>query len=314
MDLLKKNLALTRYDMPENPMKPEELLAWTNWKDAAFKSIDHTEDEYSQGLVQVQDFEKPLTTPMQQPGCIILRLRIDKRRIPPTVLKRRQNQVLEQERKILIAQGIRHMPRSRRREIRAQVRKSLLRQTQPTPKTVGLILTQGRLWALTSMNCELEAVKNMAAGFLRTNLQLHSPLSDTQPELVTRQFLSLLYSQGRLQNNNALLWITNTLELQQDKDKTRHTGSNLQTWPEIHLGMNRGKEITQAGLSLKSNGHKSTFQLNRDWSMNSFKLQPAYSQNIYKAHLEKLKQLTTLCQELDNLCRDILYSQRDQAA
>lgn len=315
MDILKKSLSISRYAILGSHNTPREKTGQANWTEYAFASIDHTPEEQAFGLVSLQDYEAGLQTPLTLGDYTFLRLRIDTRRIPPAVLKRRQDQVLARERAILSRQGKKRISWERRNQLRQKVRQELLWQTEPTPKTIGLVLAPGELWAMTVQECELHIVEQLmgrllAATLLPVELCLAPHMQHRE---LAKEFLSTLYRLGRINKEQASArGLSNVWLARSQESITLRTQSQM-SWPELSLGLSRGARINQADLELRAGSETYTFQLRPNWSVSRLKV-PALQGSLEDRLLQKAGHLQQVFRALDSLGLDALGSKQGLAA
>lgn len=317
MDILKNSVAVSRYYFLNEPTN--HALNSSNFRQRAFHPIDETSVERGAGFVQVEDYERPLTEILTLKQFTFLRVRIDTRPIPAAVLKRRYEQALQRERKKIEEQGQKYIPRHRKQEIKEQVKMRLLPKIEPVPKTVSIVLTPGELWAFTTSQSELEAIEKILFPLLdvmmvpanlytaRHLLELKSwaihPDSlgvISEGQTLTQLFLTHLYKQGELQNDHGELSVVRNVRLVSEEDQMSLQGKDISDWPEIDLGLQRGKQICQAGLELNINEGLFTFQLKSDWGFSTLKT-PGLTdkEDIEASFLEKVYLLQKMFSAVD---------------
>jgi len=103
----------------------------------SFKDIDDTMDEYSIGWVSVADmFDAGFAYSSYAAGdYIALTMRIDERKVTPSVLKK---YVMKEEERIKREKQIPRLNRAARLEIKERIRSELIRKSPPVPSTYDL--------------------------------------------------------------------------------------------------------------------------------------------------------------------------------
>ena len=137
MGLLTGSASLTRFSV-EGEL-PASFWDFVGQRVAAmsFKDIDDTMDEYSIGWVSVADmFDAGFAYSSYAAGdYIALTMRIDERKVTPSVLKK---YVMKEEERIKREKQIPRLNRAARLEIKERIRSELIRKSPPVPSTYDL--------------------------------------------------------------------------------------------------------------------------------------------------------------------------------
>jgi len=137
MGLLTGSASLTRFSV-EGEL-PASFWDFVGQRVAAmsFKDIDDTMDEYSIGWVSVADmFDAGFAYSSYAAGdYIALTMRIDERKVTPSVLKKF---VMKEEERIKREKQIPRLNRAARLEIKERIRSELMRKSPPVPSTYDL--------------------------------------------------------------------------------------------------------------------------------------------------------------------------------
>ena len=135
MSILAASLGLTRYRIIEEV--PNELLQQVpeKLKQFCFVDIDATADERSFGWSNIDDMLDMNWTqsPPEKAAYFAFKLRLDTRRIPPSVLKKHLTIAINKELEYNKEQGRNFVSRDRKREIKEQVTLKLRARTLPIP-------------------------------------------------------------------------------------------------------------------------------------------------------------------------------------
>ncbi|MBO4316762.1 MAG: recombination-associated protein RdgC [Mailhella sp.] len=101
----------------------------------AFIDIDDIAEERSFGWTNFDDMldTEWKVSPPQKADYLTFSLRLDSRRISPAVFKKYYRLAIQAEEKAMAEQGKKFIPKDRRKEIREQVKFSLLAKTLPIP-------------------------------------------------------------------------------------------------------------------------------------------------------------------------------------
>jgi DNA recombination-dependent growth factor C len=141
MGFLSASASFTRYriveDVPESlwPRIPDLLLQ------NAFQDIDNTHDERAYGWVSIDsmlDTEWSIA-PAYKGEFVAFALRLDTRRIPPSVMKKHYQIALEELSRKNKEDGKSYVSRSQKQELREQVRLRLLGRTLPVPAVFDVV-------------------------------------------------------------------------------------------------------------------------------------------------------------------------------
>ncbi|MDD2466181.1 MAG: recombination-associated protein RdgC [Desulfobulbus sp.] len=137
MGLLTGSASLTRFIVTGEI--PESFWDFAAQRVAAmsFKDIDDTLDEYSIGWVSVADmFDSSFTYSSYAAGdYITLTMRIDERKVTPSVLKK---YVMKEEERVKREKQVPRLNRSARLEIKERIQAELMRKSPPVPSTYDL--------------------------------------------------------------------------------------------------------------------------------------------------------------------------------
>jgi hypothetical protein len=137
MGLLTGSASLTRFSVVGE--LPASFWDFAGQRVAAmsFKDIDDTMDEYSIGWVSVADmFDAGFAYSSYAAGdYIALTMRIDERKVTPSVLKK---YVMKEEERIKREKQIPRLNRAARLEIKERIRSELIRKSPPVPSTYDL--------------------------------------------------------------------------------------------------------------------------------------------------------------------------------
>ncbi|WP_306548902.1 recombination-associated protein RdgC [Desulfobulbus sp.] len=137
MGLLTGSASLTRFSVIGD--LPDSFWDFAAQRVAAtsFKDIDDTMDEYSIGWVSVADmFDAGFAYSSYAAGdYITLTMRIDERKVTPSVLKK---YVMKEEERVKREKQIPRLNRAARLEIKERVRAELIRKSPPVPSTYDL--------------------------------------------------------------------------------------------------------------------------------------------------------------------------------
>lgn len=169
MGLLSGSLSLAEYRVEGDidKLRNEEWLA-NRLQLTAFRPIDDTAEEMAAGwtrLGEPRDNDFAARHDFLREDYLAFSLRIDRRRIPGALLK----QQLQEASEAFLASrpGLRRVPKTKREELREQVKLSLLARTLPVPAVFDVLWhrQRRRLW-LFSLN--RQAVENFESLFGRT--------------------------------------------------------------------------------------------------------------------------------------------------
>lgn len=137
MGLLTGSASLTRFSVVGE--LPESFWDFAAQRVAAmsFKDIDDTMDEYSIGWVSVADmFDASFAYSSYAAGdYIALTMRVDERKVTPSVLKK---YVMKEEERFKREKQIQRLNRAARLEIKERIRAELIRKSPPVPSTYDL--------------------------------------------------------------------------------------------------------------------------------------------------------------------------------
>ena len=143
MSILSASLGLTRYRIIEEV--PNELLGQIpeKLKQFCFVDIDATADERSFGWTNFDDMLDMNWTqsPPEKAEYFVFKLRLDTRRIPPSVLKKHLTIALNKELEHNKEQGKNFVSRDRKREIKEQVTLRLRARSFPIPAVFDVMWT-----------------------------------------------------------------------------------------------------------------------------------------------------------------------------
>jgi len=161
LSILSASLGLTRYRIIEDV--PQELLSEVPEKlrKFGFIDIDGTADERSFGWTNIDDMLDMHWTqsPPEKAEYFAFGLRLDTRRIPPSVLKKHTTIALNKELEHNKEQGKNFVSRDRKRELKEQVTLRLRARTFPIPAVFDIIWNpaQNRIY-LTTTNAKVCAL------------------------------------------------------------------------------------------------------------------------------------------------------------
>ena len=137
MGLLTGSASLTRFSVVGE--LPESFWDFAAQRVSAmsFKDIDDTMDEYSIGWVSVADmFDASFAYSSYAAGdYIALTMRVDERKVTPSVLKK---YVMKEEERFKREKQIQRLNRAARLEIKERIRAELIRKSPPVPSTYDL--------------------------------------------------------------------------------------------------------------------------------------------------------------------------------
>jgi DNA recombination-dependent growth factor C len=137
MGLLTGSASLTRFSVIGELPSSFWDVAGQRVAAMSFKDIDDTMDEYSIGWVSVADmFDAGFAYSSYAAGdYIALTMRIDERKVTPSVLKKF---VMKEEERIKREKQIPRLNRAARLEIKERIRSELIRKSPPVPSTYDL--------------------------------------------------------------------------------------------------------------------------------------------------------------------------------
>lgn len=137
MGLLTGSASLTRFSVVGE--LPESFWDFAAQRVSAmsFKDIDDTMDEYSIGWVSVADmFDASFAYSSYAAGdYIALTMRVDERKVTPSVLKK---YVMKEQERFKREKQIQRLNRAARLEIKERIRAELIRKSPPVPSTYDL--------------------------------------------------------------------------------------------------------------------------------------------------------------------------------
>ncbi|WP_298068402.1 recombination-associated protein RdgC [uncultured Mailhella sp.] len=146
MSFLKASTSFTRFRILDSV--PDELWAAVPEKlrQFAFMDIDDIAEERSFGWTNFDDMldTKWQQSPPEKAGYLTFSLRLETRRIPPSVLRKHTRLALRAEEERLRAQGKKFIARERKKEIAEQVKLRLMGRFLPIPAEFQVI------WNMTS--------------------------------------------------------------------------------------------------------------------------------------------------------------------
>lgn len=161
MSILSASLGVTRYRIIEEV--PQDLLQQVPEKltQFAFVDIDGTADERSFGWANMDDMLDVnwAQSPPEKAEYFTFGLRLDTRRIPPSVLKKHFTIALNKELEHNKEQGKNFVSRDRKRELKEQVTLRLRARTFPIPAMFDIIWnpSANRIY-LTTTNSKVRAL------------------------------------------------------------------------------------------------------------------------------------------------------------
>lgn len=137
MGLLTGSASLTRFSVVGELPESFWDLAAQRVSAMSFKDIDDTMDEYSIGWVSVADmFDASFAYSSYAAGdYIALTMRVDERKVTPSVLKK---YVMKEEERFKREKQIQRLNRAARLEIKERIRAELIRKSPPVPSTYDL--------------------------------------------------------------------------------------------------------------------------------------------------------------------------------
>ncbi len=114
---------------------PSDMDFESRLKRFAFIDIDDIADERSFGWTNFDDMLDTgwIVSPPQKADYLTFSLRLDTRRISAAVFKKHYRLAIQAEEKAIAEQGKKFIPKERKKEIREQVKFSLLAKTLPVP-------------------------------------------------------------------------------------------------------------------------------------------------------------------------------------
>jgi DNA recombination-dependent growth factor C len=141
LSLLSSSLGLTRYRIIEEV--PRELLQQVpeKLKQFCMVDIDGTADERSFGWTNFDDMLDTnwVVSPPEKADYFVFSLRLDTRRIPPSVLKKHNTIAVNKELEHNKEQGKNFVSRDRKRELKEQVTLRLRARTLPIPAVFDIV-------------------------------------------------------------------------------------------------------------------------------------------------------------------------------
>lgn len=306
MDILREKLGISRYyiiDSLKNTL-PE------GFGDFAFQPIDEVLQDSSFGLVQLEDYEEPIHTPHYLGEYLFLRLRIDQRKIPTAILNRRYRQALKNEMDSAKAQGIKAISKARKKELRETVRTQLLQKTEPTPKTVGIVVTPEEIWVLSTSSNDLDIAEGIFGPLLPVNpytiQNIHRVKTgelDADQVAATndggdsvRSFLANICN-----GLSSRFILSNEVKLSDGMDKMTFQGAGVGDLPQVEGAVRDGWVAYKAALSAVLESGTYNFDLNHDYSFGKVKVPPMEDRpdDIPGTLLEKVYLLGELFKALD---------------
>lgn len=146
MGLLSGSISLNHYQVLGDTDKCDNL-DWIAQRlsQFGFRPIDQTAEELSCGWVRLsdsQDADFAASPDFSRENYLAFSLRIDRRRVPGALLKQHFEQASEEF--LQTRPGMKRVPKSKREELRDQVRLSLLARTLPTPATYDILWDRQR--------------------------------------------------------------------------------------------------------------------------------------------------------------------------
>lgn len=161
MSILSASLGLTRYRILEDVSK--ELLRQVPEKlhQFCFVDIDSTADERSFGWTSMDDMLDVHWTqsPPEKGEYLCFSLRLDTRRVPPSVLKKHLTLAMNAELAKNKEQGKNFVSRDRKRELKEQVELKLRARTWPIPAVFDVVWNhQANRIYLATTNSKVQAL------------------------------------------------------------------------------------------------------------------------------------------------------------
>ena len=153
MSLMKSSFPLTIY-------RASTLASITSdrIKQFVFRSIDELPDEKGYGFVNADDMFDLDWHTSEKGHYIAFGFRVDVRKIPWIILKKHLNEMLNEERERLGAQGRKCISKDRKSELRELCKSRLLSKMEPRPSMSGVAIdtTTGRVYVASTSKPVLE--------------------------------------------------------------------------------------------------------------------------------------------------------------
>ncbi len=172
MSILAASTGLTRYRILEEVDKEKLSKLPQQLRLRAFMDIDATTDERSFGWTNIDNFldVKWEKSPPEKAHYMAFTLRLETRRIAPAVMKKHLQIALETELEKAKEQGKTFIPRSRKSELREQVKVRLMARALPIPALFDAV------WNLQTGHILLETSNAKACAlfedFFKTSFEL----------------------------------------------------------------------------------------------------------------------------------------------
>ena len=228
--------------------------ALTRLRVRRFQPIDDTAEERSFGWCawgDLTDTEWTATIPEIGGTYLAFALRIDLRKIAPTLLKKELSLALKDEEARNREQGKKFINRERKAEIKAQVKLRLMARALPTPKSIGVVwdTVNDTVYFLSTNDKEVALFCELFTGTF--NLELQETDIDYE-RTAPSEFLAWLWFNEELTEGNIggglYIWGTSKMTL----SGATASVSTVDSSEEAKLALRLGKTITAMSVHMKN--------------------------------------------------------------
>ncbi len=160
MGIISSTASFTRFKIMDEIPKEKWNNITENLMLYAFQDIDNTSEESSHGWTCFEDMldTKWNSAPPQKGEYIVFSLRLDTRRVPPSVLKKHLAIAIMEEKQKVMQQGKNFISRERKKELKEQVLIQLRQRFLPIPAEFNVVwsTTQNTVWFTSTQNKVIE--------------------------------------------------------------------------------------------------------------------------------------------------------------
>lgn len=271
MGFLKGTTALTVYQTTQADQVTDALL-----QRVAFLPIDQTSEERGQGVVPFYAPLDPKSWPMAQNFAgqfALFCLRVDTRRIPGAVMKKRLAEAFAKE---LEAAGKAFISKKRKHEIKEQVKLRLLTKTEPAPAIVDVAVDRlsGRVFFGSTgvkMKETFEALWYAMTGEKLVEQTPEMLLEDPIGEGFGVRFLTAAYHDGLHLDNGAEIVVEKKATIRSVTTTVSITADDLGNAGEAVKQL-VAAQVTKARVGIEYGGLSFDLTLTPDFGMTGIKL------------------------------------------